>query len=205
MLGKTRSFSCSRLVGASVLLAWTLLTPGGLKAQEEKLEERYTAFGVSLGSGISGVLNITITRWSTAEERSLLINSLIQDGQEKTVELLRDQEETGWARTQGGRGMGGMPSSRLHYAYQHEQDGKRYITVVTDRTMRMGEVARDTRSSEYDISAIAMELTKEGDEETGSGVFYPAVKFGFNKEKNTLEIEYLGTQPIRLTSIKRDK
>jgi hypothetical protein len=196
-------------MAGSIVLGWTLLTPGGLKAQEEKqeenTEERYTAFGVAMGAGVSGVLNITITRWSTPEERSLLINSLIESGQEKMVELLRDQEETGFIRTQSGAGMGGMPSSRLRYTNQAEEGGKRYVVVVTDRTMRMGEVARDTRSSEYDVSAIVMELTKEGDEEKGSGVFYPAVKFGFNKEKNTLEIEYLGTQPIRLTSIKRDE
>jgi hypothetical protein len=173
--------------------------------EEEKLEERYTAFGVAMGAGVSGVLNITITRWSTPEERALLINSLIENGQEKMVELLRDQAETGFVRTQGGRGMGGMPSSRLHYANQAEQEGKRYVVVVTDRTMRIGEIARDTRSSEYDVSAIVMELTKEGDEEKGTGVFYPAVKFGFNKEKNTLEIEYLGTQPVRLTNVRRDE
>src|SRR3990172_8990853 len=100
MLGKTRSFSCSRLVGASVLLAGTLLVPGDAKAQGEEIEQRYSAFGVAMGAGASGVLNITITRWSTAEERALLINSLVQDGQEKTVELLRKQKETGWARSQ---------------------------------------------------------------------------------------------------------
>ncbi|HEX9723285.1 MAG TPA: hypothetical protein VGC53_03280 [Vicinamibacteria bacterium] len=205
MLGKTRSHRFFRLVGLSALLAWTLLVPEDAKAQGEEIEQRYSAFGVAMGAGASGVLNITITRWSTAEERALLINSLIENGQEKTVELLRDQKETGWARTQMGRGMGGTPSSRLHYAYEFNEEGKRTVVLVTDRTMRIGEVARGTRSSEYDVSAIVMELTQEGDKEKGQGVFYPAVKFGFNKEKNTLEIEYLGTQPIRLTSIDRDK
>src|SRR3990172_4731019 len=203
MLGKTRSLVCSSLVGASVLLAWTLLVPGDAKAQGEELEQRYRAFGVAMGAGVSGVLDITVTRWTTEDERKLLINSLVQDGQEKTVELLRKQEETGWARTQSGAGMGGMPSARLHYAYEFNEEGKRTVVLVTDRTMRIGEVG--TRSAEYDVSAIVMELTQEGDEEKGQGVFYRAVKFGFNKEKNTLEVEYLGTQPVRLTSIQRQK
>jgi len=203
MLGKTRSHRFFRLVGLSALLAWTLLVPEDAKAQGEELEQRYRAFGVAMGAGVSGVLDITVTRWSTPEERALLIKSLIENGQEKTVELLRDQKETGWARTQSGAGMGGLPSSRLHYAYEFNEEGKRTVVLVTDRTMRIGQVG--TRSAEYDVSAIVMELTQEGDEEKGQGVFYPAVKFGFNKEKNTLEIEYLGTQPIRLTSIDRDK
>ena len=50
-----------------------------------------------------------------------------------------------------------------------------------------------------------MEFTEQGEKQKGQGVFYRAVKFGFNKEKNTLEVEYLGTQPVRLTSITRQK
>jgi len=203
MLGKTRSHRFFRLVGLSALLAWTLLVPEDAKAQGEELEQRYRAFGVAMGAGVSGVLDITVTRWTTEDERKLLINSMVQDGQEKTVELLRQQKETGWARSQSGAGMGGQPSSRLHYAYEFNEEGKRTVVLVTDRTMRIGEVG--TRSAEYDVSAIVMELTQEGDEEKGQGVFYRAVKFGFNKEKNTLEVEYLGTQPIRLTSIHREK
>jgi len=92
--------------------AFIILVLAGLPAavgiaQDEKSEESYRAFGVAMGPGVSGVLNIHITRWSTDEERQALINSLIENGQEKTVELLRKQEETGWARTQTGAGMRG--------------------------------------------------------------------------------------------------
>jgi hypothetical protein len=204
MFAKTRSLGCLSLVGLFVLLS-ALLVPGNVQAQDEKLEERYVAFGVAMGAGVSGVLNITITRWTTPDERKLLINSLVQDGQEKTVELLRKQEETGFVRTQSGAGMGGMPSARLHYAYEFNEGGKRTVVLMTDRTLRMGELWGSTRSMEYDVSAIVMEFTKEGDEEKGQGVFYAAIEFGFNKEKNTLEAEYLGTQPIRLTNIRREK
>ena len=146
MLERTRSLSCFSLVALSVLLTGTLLVPGDAKAQGEELEERYSAFGVQMSAGASGVLQITITRWSTPEERALLIKSLIENGQDKTVELLRQQKETGWARTQSGAGMGGLPSSRLHYAYEFNQEGKRTVVLVTDRTMRIGEGG--TRSAE---------------------------------------------------------
>ena len=161
-----------------------------------------------MGAGAAGVLNITITRYSTEEERKLLVDSLAKDGQEKTVDLLRKQKETGFARTQTGAGMHGWPSVRLHYAHQGQQDGKRIVVLVTDRNMTMAERASGGRSVDYDVSALVMVLEPvQGDEkliEKGQGTLYRAAKLSFDKD-NKLNVEYLGTQPIRLTDIKREK
>ncbi len=153
------------------------------------------------------MLNIHITRWSTDEERQALIESLIENGQEKTVEILRKQEETGWTRTQTGAGMRGWPSTRLHYAYEFPQpDGKRVVVLVTDRNIGMAEAMRNSRSTDYEISGIVMELKKgEDGKEEGQGTLFRAAKLGFDKEKKQIEIESLGTEPVRLTNIKREK
>jgi hypothetical protein len=151
-----RRISAAALAGASLSLA-----SGGSAADEKKdeeLEQRYRAFGVALGPGVAGVLELTITRWSTEEERKALVASLAQNGQEKTVDLLRKQKETGFARTQTGAGMRGWPSVRLHYAHEAQKDGKRVVVLVTDRNMSMAERARNDRSVDYDVSAIVMEL-----------------------------------------------
>jgi hypothetical protein len=176
-------------------------------AQDEKVEETYRAFSVAMGAGMAGVLEFHISRWSTEEERKALIDSLVANGQEKTVELLRKQKETGWARTQSGAGMRGWPSVRLHYAYQVEKpDGTRDIVLVTDRNMSIAEEMRNDRSVEYDVSALVMEMKKGADgKEQGTGTLLLAAKLGFNKEKRQLEVESLGQQPIRLTDIKREK
>jgi hypothetical protein len=196
------------LIGTLALLSLVTLVPAGSTAADEKLEERYNAFGVAMGAGAAGVLNITITRYSTEEERKLLVDSLAKDGQEKTVDLLRKQKETGFARTQSGAGMKGWPSVRLHYAHQTQQDGKRVVVLVTDRNMTMAERASGGRSVDYDVSALVMVLEPvEGDEkliEKGEGTLYRAAKLSFDKD-NKLNVEYLGTQPIRLTDIKREK
>jgi hypothetical protein len=196
------------LIGTLALLSLVTLVPAGSTAADEKLEERYNAFGVAMGAGAAGVLNITITRYSTEEERKLLVDSLAKDGQEKTVDLLRKQKETGFARTQSGAGMKGWPSVRLHYAHQTQQDGKRVVVLVTDRNMIMAERASGGRSVDYDVSALVMVLEPvEGDEkliEKGQGTLYRAAKLSFDKD-NKLNVEYLGTQPIRLTDIKREK
>jgi len=196
------------LIGTLALLSLVTLVPAGSTAADEKLEERYNAFGVAMGAGAAGVLNITITRYSTEEERKLLVDSLAKDGQEKTVDLLRKQKETGFARTQSGAGMKGWPSVRLHYAHQTQKDGKRVVVLVTDRNMTMAERASGGRSVDYDVSALVMVLEPvQGDEkliEKGEGTLYRAAKLSFDKD-NKLNVEYLGTQPIRLTDIKREK
>jgi hypothetical protein len=195
-------------VAALALTSLVFVAAAENEKDEGKLEERYNAFGVAMGPGVSGVLNITITRYSTEEERKLLVDSLAKDGQEKTIDLLRKQKETGFARTQSGGGMKGWPSVRLHYAHQAQQDGKRVVVLVTDRNMSMAEVASGGRSTEYDVSAIVMELEPvAGDEkviEKGTGTFFQAAKLSFDKD-NKLKVEYMGTQPVRLTDIKREK
>ena len=160
-----------------------------------------------MGPGVAGVLDIKVTRWSTEDERKALIESLIQNGQEKTVELLRKQKETGWMRSQSGAGMRGWPSVRLHYAYEFPQpDGKRIVVLVTDRNIGMAEAMRSTRSTDYEISAVVMELQKgEDGKEEGQGTLFRAAKLGFDEEKKKLEIETLGIEPVRLTNIKREK
>ncbi len=198
------------VAGVAVLTLTSLVGMAAAEDEkkEEKFEQRYTAFGVAMGPGISGVLEVTVTRWSTDDERKALVDSLSQNGQEKTVELQRKQKETGFARTQTGAGMRGWPSSRLHYAHEGQQNGKRVVVLVTDRNMSMAEEMRQDRSVDYDVSAIVMELEPvTGDKkviEKGQGVYYPAIKMSFDKD-HKLKVEYLGTEPVRLTSIHREK
>lgn len=193
------------------LFPWVLTSlcagVGFAQEEKEKVEESYRAFGVAMGPGAAGVLEIHISRWTTDDERKALIESLVQNGQEKTVELLRKQKETGWTRTQTGAGMRGWPSVRLHYAYQFAQpDGKRVVVVVTDRNIGMAEAMRSTRSTEYEVSGIVMELEKgEDGKEKGQGTLFRSAKLGYDKEKKKIEIESLGIEPVRLTDIKREK
>jgi hypothetical protein len=194
------------LSGTLVLLCLSILVPIRSSGADDKTEERYSAFGVAMGAGAAGVLEFTITRWTTPEERQALIDSMVENGQEKTVELLRAQKETGFARSRSGAGMKGWPSVRLHYAYQFEKDGKRQVVIVTERNIGMAEAMRNSRSVDYEVSGLVMELQKGDDgKEKGQGTLYMATKFGFDKDKKQLVIESLGQQPVRLTDIRRQK
>lgn len=207
------SLKTSKLVRSGVAVAFfATLLAGAATAQdekEEKLNQEYSAFGVSMTAGVSGVLQITIDRYSTDEERAALLQTLTEKGQEKMVDQLRKMKQVGFARTQTGAGMRGWPSTRIHYAHQVEgENGKRTVMLVTDRNMSMAEQMQNTRSVDYDVSAIVMELEPvTGDKklvEKGSGLFYRAVKLTVGKD-NKLKAEFLGQQPIRLPDIKREK
>lgn len=189
------------------LCAATATAIGWAQEEEEKIDESYRAFSVAMGPGVAGVLDLHISRWSTDEERKALVESLAQNGQEEMVELLRKQKETGFARTQTGAGMRGWPSVRLHYAREFPQpDGKRVVILVTDRNISMAEAMRNTRSTDYEVSAVVMELQKgEDGKESGQGTLYLAAELSFDKEKNQIVVENLGYEPVRLTDIKREK
>lgn len=191
----------------TLLLLTCSFATGGFAQDDAEFDESYRAFGVAMIQGVSGVIDIHITRWTTDEEREALVKALYDDGQEKMVDLLRKQKETGWVRTQSGAGMRGFPSTRLRYAREFAQpDGKRLLILITDRTITIREQRAATRSTDYEVSALVMELQKgEDGKEEGQGTLYLGTKLEFNKETNKLEVESLGAQPIRLPNIKREE
>jgi len=188
-----------------VLLAG--LAAGFAFAQNQTAEEIYRARAVAMGAGAAGALEIHVTRWTTDDERQALANTLVQKGQEEFVKELRKQDETGWSRTQGGRGMRGEPSVRMRYAFEFTQaDGSRVLILVTDRPLGFGEVMRASRSSEYDVSAIVLEMKKGDDgKETGEGTLYAGAKLSYDADKKQIKVESLEEQPVRLTEVTREK
>ena len=119
------------MICLGVSAAYTLQPP----AQET---ETYRATAQSMGqvvttapdgpSGQVAVL-ISITRWSTEEERSSLLAVLAEDGTEPLADALGKQEEVGFLRFLGAQTR--FPSVRLNYARQFMSDGKRNIVLAT--------------------------------------------------------------------------
>jgi hypothetical protein len=59
---------------------------------------------------LSSNLQVTITRWTTDEERNALLQTLAEKGQEKMIDAMRKQKETGCLRLPNTMGY------RLYYA-----------------------------------------------------------------------------------------
>ena len=73
----------------------------------------------------------------------------------------------------------------------------RKIRIVTNRAIRFGEAWADSRSMDYSLSALELDITKEKGKSTG--ILLPACQFKLDKE-NHLEIENY-QNPWKLTNI----
>ena len=186
------------------VIAVLALAAGSTAADDEK--EVYNAFAVQMVQGMSGTIEINITRWSTPEQRNMLLTTLKEKGHDDFMKALRDQDETGFVQGQGRLAQANpFPSTRLHAAWQSEKDGKRKVVLVTDRPIGMREASSANRSLDYDTSVIIMEFPANDPSADGTGTLHMALKLGYDEKKNTLEVEELGQQPVRLTKItKRD-
>jgi hypothetical protein len=195
-------------------LGAVLLVASTNRAQEKKEEfkETYEAFAVAMGTsnppvippGMSTTLQINVTRWTTDEEREKLFAILIEKGQEDLVEALQDSEETGFVRVTGrGAGRNPFPSERLRYARQWDLgEGKRRIVLAMDRYISFYEARTQPRWRDYDMTLIVMDLDAEGN---GEGQLAMGVRLAVDLEKKTLVVENFGTEPVRLTKIRRMK
>jgi hypothetical protein len=77
-----------------------------------------------------------------------------------------------------------------------QPDGSTVLRMVTDRPLRFGEVWADSRSSDYNVSAVEIVIGKD---KKNTGTLYPAVELKMNKE-NQLELN-LYQNPWNLVNI----
>ena len=191
---------------AAIVAAFSLT---GIAHAAEDEKETYNAFAVNMGGalqGTSGTFQINITRWSTSEERLMLLNTLKEKGHDEFMNALRKQKETGFVQGRGRLAAANpFPSTRLHSAWQSEKDGKRQVVLVTDRPISMGEAASASRSLDYDTTVITMEFPTDDKDADGTGLLHMALKIRYDDKEKKLEVEELGQQPTRLTKITRQK
>ena len=109
-------------------------------AQTNRERENFTAIAIvnnNLGSG-AGTVQIQVTRWSTDQERTRLVETLMQKGPDALLEALRDIRSTGVIKTPDSLGYD------LRFAQQTpDEDGGRRIVLATDRPISFWEAMKD--------------------------------------------------------------
>ena len=139
--------------GPSVFLA-------GKQAVEPEI---FDCSAIAAGEGVDARVEITIDRWTTDEERADLLEMLANDGAERAVEALADQDETGIIRFNGGTGY------RLRYARQFQVIEGRRIVLATDRPIAFGEVPGNRETPDYELTLIQFEPRPGGTERRRTG------------------------------------
>ena len=177
---------------------------GGLK-----LPLRITAWAVSMANvatGANQMIEIRIEKWSTEQEREMLISTFLEKGQDQLLRALQKAPVKGRIRMPNRTGPDPNQTRlgwNLRYAaYAPGEDGGHQIMVATDRYMSFAEVRNQPRTVDYPFTFAQLRLNKDGE---GEGKMPVAVQLQFDKKKNQVIVENYSTEPVRLYQVKIDK
>ncbi|HVH29647.1 MAG TPA: hypothetical protein VM818_23025 [Vicinamibacterales bacterium] len=186
-------------LGVGLIVALLVVTDQPARAQAKHLEQ-FSAFAVNLQGAkpgdrsMSGVLQITIDRWSSEMERNELIESFTSKGQNGLLNKLEDMKPTGYIK---------LPTT-LGYDLRFAReiplpDGGRRIILATDRRMTAQEVARGGLSLDYPFTIIELRVNKAN---MGEGRLSAFTRIQTNKKEQVIELENWGDAPAKLTEVK---
>jgi hypothetical protein len=152
-----------------------------------------TAFGqAGSAAGRSFGLTIYVTDLTDDATVQTLIAALKDKGQDGVVDALDKVKDKGRISPVGSVGTG-VRFVRI----RPTKDGGQHIVLATDRPIAFGELYNGTRSTEYKVGIVVLNVDKDG---KGTGTFAPLCKVKFNK-KSQLEIENFGQKPFRLANV----
>jgi hypothetical protein len=182
-------------LGAAAALVLGLLGQPGAAVVSGEAPETFTALAADLsttGNGGTGRIDITITRWSTPEEREQLRTVLVENGTEAVYTALQKMKSVGRIRVNDSLGWD------LRYSREVKGNDGRRIVFATDRPIGTAEAVRQPRSIDYKFTVGELRFT--GDK--GEGSLSPAVKLRYDQGDQTLELENLASEPIRLLDVR---
>jgi hypothetical protein len=151
-----------------------------------------------MGRRGTGLVQITIERWSTDQERDALRDALIEKGGNALLTALQAiKPRAGFINTPQSR------SWNIQYARANViSTGGMRIVIATDRPMEFWEVRQNQRSEEYQFLLAEIHITPEG---KGEGKLVPRAKVSFNKDQRAVEIENYAGQPVLLGDVRLRK
>jgi hypothetical protein len=157
-------------------------------------------------TGANGILEITVEKYSTPEERAKLLQTVVEKGQQGLLKELQKAPVKGRIRIPGWQGSD--PNNyrtgwNLRYAW-HEPlpDGGEKLVLGVDRYMSFLEIQNQNRSVDYPFTLVQLQFGKDG---KGEGKLAALTMITYDKKKNSIEIENYGTEPVRLSNFEMVK
>jgi hypothetical protein len=194
-----RTIAKAILIGAGMgLICLVLLPTTQTLAQGTKLPKRIFIQGNAMGTttqlGRQFSINIWINELSTAEDQKTLLAAFKAKGNEGLVNAVSKMSSKGRIAITGTVGYD------VNYIRRFKQpDGTTMLRMVTDRPINFGEAWSDSRSSDYNLSAV--EIIVALDKKSHTGTLLPACQLKVDKKGN-IEIEAY-QNPWKLTNLQR--
>lgn len=173
----------SLVLAALLTVSFVLLATIGITAQEHPERETFqaTAMGTGTQLGRMASVNIIIEEYSTAEDQQILFQAFDTGGMKGLCHALSKMKSKGRLAITGTLGYD------VTYIVSFPTANGRKIRLVTNRAIRFGEAWTDSRSMDYSLSALELDLTKDKGEKS-TGVLMPACELKIGKDKQ-LKIE----------------
>ena len=170
---------------------------------------RIDAFAVNMsniGPGSAGMVDIRITRWSSEADRTRIISTMVEKGQDALVRLLEDMPSVGRLRLPNLPGPD-RQGIRLGWDIRYSRvtpqpDGGHRIILALDRNMSFLELRNQPRTVDYPFTLIQIHLNKNLE---GEGKLALGTRIEFDKKKKVIELENYSSEPVRLTTLKATK
>jgi hypothetical protein len=174
------SFTTLSVAFASVFLFLIVLL--GM-AQEKMQPEEYQAQAMGQGTQLGKTFSVTVhvEQYSTPEERQVLVEAFEKAGSQGLFNALNKMHAKGHIAITGTLGYD------IIFARTIPNPEGTKIRILTNRPITIGEVWTDSRSMDYNLSALELDISKEHGKSTG--ILLPACQFKINKKTNELEIE----------------
>jgi hypothetical protein len=162
-------------------------------AAQKKMHIMAVAQGTSTQMGRIINVDLRINEYSTPADQAALIEAFQADGTKGLANALDKMKSKGRMAITGTLGYD------VNYIREFMQpDGSRKIRFVTDRQILFGEAWHSTRSMDYMISMVEINIEKGG--KVTDGMVLPAAKVKLNK-RGELEVETY-QNPWKLTNIR---
>lgn len=184
-----RSFTRAAVVTLVVLM----LASSNILAQDKPQREtiQATAMGQSSQLGRMISVNIMIEEYSTPEDQQILLQAFNTAGMKGLSNAL------GKMKSKGRLSITGTLGYEVNYIRSFPTETGRKIRIVTNRPIRFGEAWTDSRSSDYNLSALELELSNEKGKSTG--ILLPVCQFKIDKDKQIAIENY--QNPWKLVNI----
>jgi hypothetical protein len=181
------------IVGALVAITLVIVvfkTGAQDKPKRETIQAQ--AMGQNTAMGKSFNVSVMIDSYSTPDDQKALLDAFAQGGQAALSKILSKMKSKGRVAVTGTLGYD------IAYVRTFPTADGRKIRLITDRPIRIAEARDGGRSTDYDLSALELNLNNDKSKSSGSLIIGLRVKVD---KDNQLVFESYGSGPWNLVNV----
>jgi hypothetical protein len=166
----------------------------GTGAQDKPKREtiQAQAMGQNRAAGKNFSVTVTIASYSTPDEQKALLDAFAQGGQAALSKTLSKMKSKGRVAITGTLGYD------VAYVRTFPTDDGRKIRLITSRPIKIAEAREGGRSTDYDLSALELNLNNDKSKSSGSLIIGLRIKVD---KDNQLVFESYGSGPWNLVNV----